>query len=289
LSIDDKKQNKEIDSQFTHGESGWDEELWDENEWSEADWNAFTADDYVEEGVKKSRTRGFFLGFMSILLVLALVGTSLAVYPQLFSVASFNFIKDSVILSKQEEVKEYKKSVVIVKTEKGKGTGFFYSNDGLIVTNHHVIENGGKVNVLTNSGKAYGTTLIASDMKEDYALLKVDNMNEGVPVLKATKQRVIGEELYIIGNPLFNSFIVSNGIYLGEYEHSDSGKISLVIRGNFYKGNSGSPIINQNGQVIGILYATTKVIVDGQEYNAALAVPIEVVESALSDLEIHLK
>ncbi len=272
MTTDDNRLNSNDHPQATDIDAEWDDFVWDE----------LVQADESQATDKGRRGRRFFLGFVSIMLALSLVGTSLAVYPQLFSVASFNFIKNSLILSKQEEVKEYKQSVVIVKTEKGKGTGFFYDNHQLVVTNHHVVTGGGQVNIITNSGSAASAKLLASDAHQDYALLQISELKEELPFLTMASERTIGEELYIIGNPLFNSFIVSSGVYLGEYEHS--GKTSLVIRGKFYKGNSGSPIMNLNGQVIGVLYATTKVVIDGQEFDAALAVPIEVIEAALTGL-----
>lgn len=281
MTKDDNKLNSADHPQATDINAEWDDFIWDENEWDPTDWDELAQAEDPQTTDKSRGVRRFFLGFVSIMLALSLIGTSLAVYPQLFSVASFNFIKNSLILSKEEQVKEYKKSVVIVKTEKGKGTGFFYGDSNLVVTNHHVIADGGQISIITNSGSAAGAKIIASDAKQDYAILQVANLKEEIPILPQASERTIGEDLYIIGNPLFNSFIVSSGVYLGEYEHSD--KTSLVIRGKFYKGNSGSPIMNLAGEVIGVLYATTKVIIDGQEFDAALAVPIEVIDAALTN------
>ncbi len=257
-----------------------DEEI-DFNEWDEADF----ADDYSDgDSYQRSRIGRFTLGFVSIILVLALVGTTFAVFPQVFNLASFNFVKDSAVLSQQADIQEYKKSVVIVETEKGKGSGFFYQEENTIITNHHVISGANELKIITNNGQVFNGELVASDEALDYAVIKIQTGDtDKFPALTAADTATVNEKLYIIGNPLFNSFIASNGTLLGKTDRN--GMSILVIGGKFYKGNSGSPILNKNGQVLGILYATTKVIIGDKETDAALAIPIEYINTALEALK----
>lgn len=265
---DNRPENEQIDEEFE-----FDEEL-DINEWPE---------ESKEETYKENKFRKFMVSFVSIILVLSLVGATFAVFPQIFNLASFNFVKDSVVLSQQNDIQEYKKSVVIVKTESGKGTGFFYGQGNTIVTNQHIINDANKIEIITNNGKLFIGKLVTSDPKIDYAIIRIDSAVDQFPVFKAATDVDVDDGLYIIGNPLFNSFIASNGLFLEVINRIEIN--NLVIGGKFYKGNSGSPILNKDGEVLGILYATTKVVVDGKEIDAALAVPINYVNTALDALK----
>lgn len=156
----------------------------------------------------------------------------------------------------------------------GVGTGFFISEDGLLITNEHVVcgASSNNIKIITVNNKIYDVENIAIDPAQDVAILKVNTNNEKVPFLKFanpdTKVKV-GQEVIAIGNPFGdNPASVTKGIISGinrnitargfcgstttikEYE----GVIQTDAAIN--SGNSGGPLLNMLGEVIGVNSAT---------------------------------
>ncbi len=146
------------------------------------------------------------------------------------------------------------------------GSGFVYSADGYIITNHHVIENATKVTVILHDSKQYEAEVIGSDSLSDIAVLKItpDNETKLVPMeIGNSDELVVGESVVAIGCPAGIEFIgtVTDGIVSAinrNVEISDNygstQKTMTLIQTNatINHGNSGGPLINTRGQVIGI-------------------------------------
>ena len=146
------------------------------------------------------------------------------------------------------------------------GSGFIYSEDGYVVTNHHVIENAKKITVILYDGSEYEAKLIGSDSLADIALLKIE-VPENVSLLAMelgnSDELVVGEPVVAIGCPAGIEFIgtvtdgiisaINRNIELSDNSGSTS-KIMTLIQTNatINHGNSGGPLINSRGQVIGI-------------------------------------
>lgn len=144
--------------------------------------------------------------------------------------------------------------------ESGSGTGFFFSKDGYIATNDHVISGASKVVVVLPSGKQVDATIVGSDAVTDLAVLKVPASDvSGVVTWGDSSTLQAGEPAIAIGNPLGMQFqdSVTAGVVsapLREMSDQSTGYPVQMVQTdaaiNF--GNSGGPLLNISGQVIGI-------------------------------------
>ena len=134
------------------------------------------------------------------------------------------------------------------------GSGFIISDDGYIVTNHHVIEGASAISVLLFSEHSYDAELIGADRNTDIALLKIEADEPLQPVAFGDSDVVrVGESVIAIGNPRGLGFSVSSGIVSAR---------NRVLRNAFEDfiqtdaainmGNSGGPLFNMDGEVIGV-------------------------------------
>lgn len=155
---------------------------------------------------------------------------------------------------------------------KGLGTGFLISDDGYILTNHHVAGNASKIVVTMTDGKEYNAEIIGTDFTTDVALLKIDG--ENLPYLKLADSEdiIIGEWVIALGNPfgLFDKNakptvtvgVVSNkGVNFAQEDNNDYRVYKDMIQTDaaISSGNSGGPLVNAIGEVIGmntIIYST---------------------------------
>ena len=134
------------------------------------------------------------------------------------------------------------------------GSGFVISADGYIVTNNHVIDKADEIEIEFFSGDKLKATLIGTDPKTDIALLKVesDDPLPHVPFGNSDVARV-GDWVLAVGNPLGQGFSVSAGI-ISARERALSGSYDDFIQTDaaINKGNSGGPLFNVTGEVIGV-------------------------------------
>ena len=176
-----------------------------------------------------------------------------------------------------ELVRRIKPSVVSVLTYDTKGeplisgTGFFVRS-GEVITNMHVIRGAHRVEIHTLDGKGRTYPVagaLAVDEEADLALLSVDLPAErSRPLTFASTLPDEGEQIFVIGNPLRLEGSVSDGIVSAVREVPDLGRI-IQITAPVSHGNSGSPLLNMRGQVIGIV---TVKVTNGQNINLALGV-----------------
>jgi serine protease Do len=134
------------------------------------------------------------------------------------------------------------------------GSGFVISADGFIVTNNHVIENADEINVEFFSGLRLPARLVGTDPATDIALLKVDH-SAGLPFVPWGNSEAarVGDWVLAVGNPLGQGFSVSAGIVSArgralQGNYDDYIQTDAAIN----RGNSGGPLFNMDGQVIGV-------------------------------------
>ncbi len=194
-------------------------------------------------------------------------------------------IHDAVIL-----VESYKGNVSI-----GTGTGFVYQIDkkkGYIITNHHVIENANTIKIINNNGVVSEATLLGSDVYADIAVLSInaEAVLKKAEIGDSTKLKV-GDTLFTVGSPLGVEYIgtVTKGILSGKdrtisvsMPHGNFMMDVLQTDAAINPGNSGGPLVNINGEVIGV--NSLKLVKDEIE-GMGFAIPIEMVMSAVPRLE----
>ena len=134
------------------------------------------------------------------------------------------------------------------------GSGFVISEDGFIVTNNHVIEGADDIEIEFFSGKRLKAKLVGTDLKTDIAVLKVES---DVPLpfvaFGDSDTMRVGEWVVAMGNPLGQGFSVSAGI-VSARKRALSGTYDDFIQTDaaINKGNSGGPLFNMDGQVVGV-------------------------------------
>jgi serine protease Do len=163
----------------------------------------------------------------------------------------------------------------------GAGSGFIIDGDGSIVTNNHVIEGAERIIVKLSDGRTMRAQVIGADPDTDIALIKVDGQHLPVAPLGDSSTLRMGEWVCAIGNPLGYEHSVTVGVisFLGRklFDPSLDNYIQTDAAINF--GNSGGPLINGRGEVIGINAA-----ISSRASNIGFAVPINGAAAILPQL-----
>src|SRR5262249_35608615 len=165
---------------------------------------------------------------------------------------------------------------------RGAGSGFIIDADGSILTNNHVIDRAERITVKLSDGRSFRARVIGADPDTDIALIKIDGQ-AGLPVapLGDSSTLRMGEWVCAIGNPLGYEHTVTVGVvsFLGRklFDRSLDNYIQTDAAINF--GNSGGPLINADGNVIGINAA-----ISSRASSIGFAVPINGATSILPQL-----
>lgn len=150
-------------------------------------------------------------------------------------------------------IEESIKSVVTIRTDISQGSGFFVANNGYIITNAHVMEGAKAATIITYDGKSHRVQKIGENTGMDISLLKIENENYSPLELADSDKIKQGERVIAIGNPLGLSFSVTQGIISNVHQKGENGLNAYVqIDAALNSGNSGGPLINIEGEVIGI-------------------------------------
>ncbi|MFA7707364.1 MAG: trypsin-like peptidase domain-containing protein [Candidatus Pacearchaeota archaeon] len=142
--------------------------------------------------------------------------------------------------------------VVSIVTDVAQGSGFIITSDGYVVTNYHVISGASTISVIPYEGSAKTVELIGYSVNMDVALLKING--EYTPlVFGDSDDAEVGEKVIAMGNPYGLSFSVSEGIISSLHREGSNGfKVYTQIDVPLNPGNSGGPLVNKQGEVIGI-------------------------------------
>ncbi|WP_372796061.1 S1C family serine protease [Pontiella sp.] len=161
-----------------------------------------------------------------------------------------------------EAAKLYAPSVVLVKTAAGLGSGFFINKEGYLITNFHVIAGEKKISVtqflqenqVLRRVVHKEVEIVASAPFHDLVVLKINNFDtEITPVIFAPEEKLsIGEAVFAIGNPLGLERTVTEGV-LSQTHRNFGGILYLQVDAAVNPGNSGGPLFNARGQVIGVI------------------------------------
>jgi S1-C subfamily serine protease len=188
------------------------------------------------------------------------------------SIGDINIVhgnRNSKFVSKTGEIE---KASVTIRTAGGHGSGFVISNPGYVLTNHHVVGQNREVIVIMN-GKEQRAAVVRSHPGRDVALLKLEGRFGAEPMHIDTGEVNLGEEIYVVGTPLDErlDFSISRGIISAR---------RIMEKRNYYQtdaavnpGNSGGPVFNSSGNVIGITVAGLFTR-DGSSKNINYVIPI---------------
>jgi len=141
-------------------------------------------------------------------------------------------------------------------------TGFVVHEDGVIVTNYHVIEVKDDIDVSgifvsDHEGNVYPVTkILSASQSNDIAILKIDTKGKKLKHLALAKEELMGEDVYMMGHPFSNNFFMSKGITARKYVSERSNEPRIAITAEFGQGASGGPVVNQSGEIIGVVSAT---------------------------------
>lgn len=208
-----------------------------------------------------------------------------------FSYRKETTVVNKVILNENgivDGVSKIYDSVVVVESNghgsSGVGSGFIYSKDGYILTNEHVVSSAKDVKVTFTNGNSMDAEVIGSDEYVDIAVLKINsNLINNVAEIGSSSDMKIGETVFAIGTPMNDKYYgtVTRGILSGKDR-----LVEVKVNSNSYDwimnvlqtdtslnpGNSGGPLCNINGEVIGV---NTMKISDEEIDNIGFAIPIE--------------
>jgi serine protease Do len=172
----------------------------------------------------------------------------------------------------------------------GTGTGFIIDHEGYILTNNHVVKGADTIKVNLQNEKEYEARLVGSDPKTDVALIKIVKKNGehiSFPFISmGNSEKVeVGEWVVAIGNPFGLSHTVTTGVISAKGRNIGSGPYDEFIQtdASINPGNSGGPLLNMDGDVIGINTA----IFSGSGGNVGIgfALPINMAKAILGDLK----
>lgn len=183
---------------------------------------------------------------LSILTAGAIATSSLVSPP--FSTVATAFSADE-----QTSINVYQQaspSVVTIRVGRGAGSGSIISAEGLVLTNDHVVSSArnGRVEVLTSTGQTYTGDVIATDRRNDLALVRL-RTSDRLPALRVASPDGIrvGQRVYAIGSPFGLSGTFTTGILSRIADNGD-----LQTDAAINPGNSGGPLLNSNGELIGV-------------------------------------
>lgn len=167
------------------------------------------------------------------------------------------------------------------------GSGFIISSDGEILTNNHVIDNASKVTVTLDDNKQFEAKVLGRDKETDVALIKIEAKNLPTVPLGDSDAIRPGDWVMAIGNPLMYSHTVTVGVISAKGRRISASSLDDFLQTdaaiNF--GNSGGPLVNTQGHVVGINTAITRSDMMGRLVEGiGFAIPINLVKDQLEQL-----
>jgi serine protease Do len=198
----------------------------------------------------------------------------------------FHRVSPAVVLVSSVTIDPFK---VTNRVSVGIGSGFIISDDGLVLTNSHVVFGRQAIMVTLDNSQRIEAKLLGADPILDIALLRLSVPPEGIAkaVLGDSDKIRIGEEAIVIGNPLGLEQTLTRGVISGVNRILPETSKALLLQliqtdAPINPGNSGGPLLNRCGEVIGI---TASILSEGQ--NIGFAIPINVAKQAIPELIDH--
>ncbi|MCQ2446164.1 MAG: trypsin-like peptidase domain-containing protein [Clostridia bacterium] len=173
-------------------------------------------------------------------------------------------------------------------TTSGAGSGVILSEDGLIVTNYHVIDGAKSIKVTLKNGEDYVGTLVGGDEQNDIALVRIEAEGLTPAVLGESASLVVGEGVVAVGNPLGElGGTVTDGIISAldrEIEVGNASYTLLQTNAAVNPGNSGGGLFNMHGELIGIVNAK---ISENNVEGLGFAIPVDRAKGIIEELATY--
>ncbi len=166
------------------------------------------------------------------------------------------------------------------------GTGFIIDQKGFILTNNHVVEQTDEIRVRTADGKEFAAKIVGRDPMTDLALIRIKSGTPFIPLILGDSNRLeVGDWVVAIGNPFGLGNTVTAGIVSAKYRQIGAGAYDNFIQTDtpINLGNSGGPLLNTDGEVIGINTAIFSQ--SGGSVGIGFAIPINMVKDLLPQLK----
>lgn len=218
---------------------------------------------------------------IAAVIAIALFINMFSIWPQVINWTAFDFLQVSYRLYQDDALKERKQAVVSVVGKEGKGTGFVVDPSGVIITNYHVIENQKALYISLAGGKTVVPVVKEAIPTVDLAILKVEATDLPHITPDYDFQWKEGEPVTFIGNPLGFSLIANEGRVIGTTRVNGISEPVMMLQAPVYQGNSGSPVFNHEGKVIGVIFATIVTSVAGNDQKIGLAIPIRTIKGQI--------
>lgn len=186
-------------------------------------------------------------------------------------------------LTVQEVIAESRGAMVRIETELGSGSGFIIDPDGLILTNNHVIKGATTVSIHLEDGTSYSGVIHGRDLIRDLALVKIAADNLKTLGLGDVSRVLLGSDLMALGYPLGVTGLTTTVGKTSSIKYDPSRNVGYVQTDTTINpGNSGGPLVDMQGNVIGVV--TSKIVSDVVE-DFGLAISINTVRLYLDRLK----
>ena len=165
------------------------------------------------------------------------------------------------------------------------GSGFIINRDGYILTNNHVVENATDITVKLGDGREFKAKVVGRDPKTDVALIKIEVSSLPVIPFGDSDKLEVGEPVMAIGNPFGLNQTVTTGIVSAKGRFIGEGPYDNFIQtdASINRGNSGGPLINTNGEAVGV--NTAILSPTGGSIGIGFAIPIAMIKEVLPQLK----
>lgn len=191
------------------------------------------------------------------------------------------------LLNNTEIIEQLKDSVVYIETKESAGSGFIVESNGYILTNAHVVQGVSVANIILSNNTTLSASVVGRDENIDLALLKVNQTKLKKSLLGDSDGVKQGDEIFTLGYPFgikgdvsFKEGTISRTLKSETFEYFE-------ISADLHPGNSGGPLVNKYGQIIGISTAVFGKSIQGVSVGETikLVIPINIAKNIMDDLK----
>ncbi len=259
------------------------------NESSIANAEDIFADTEEEEEPLRRKFPAWLIVAVTMLVLVSFIAISLPDLSLLIG-ERFDFLSQNASLEKEPLVLAARDTVVSITAlgvetlpaNKRAGTGFLFAADGHVLTNLHVVEGAQKIKVELENGDVYYATHYLPLLNLDVAIVDIDAANLPYLTLDTESLPELNETVTVVGNPLGFMRIAARGTIKRHFNLSGAGQV-MEINLSTKPGSSGSPVINNQGQAVGIVFAILTQEENKETKSTTLAIPLQLIDKELHE------